>query len=102
MNRYGKFGGKIAYAYAKRAEQDDLPEAQIALGFLYEKGLNGPADKSRASFWYEKAMDTAPDSSPVHRDAKALLEQLQPALGGTAQAERGLERKDSWNCCGVA
>lgn len=46
---------KLAYTYAERAAQLQLPTAEFALGYFNEIGMNVPVNLEKALEWYQKA-----------------------------------------------
>lgn len=62
---------ELAYTYAHRAAQSDLPTAEFAMGYFYEIGLAVPGDVKKATEWYEKA------AKQGNEDAKGRLEGLK-------------------------
>ncbi|OBT51081.1 hypothetical protein VE04_08827 [Pseudogymnoascus sp. 24MN13] len=71
---------EIAFTYAKRAAQQELPTAEFALGYFYEVGLHVPMDLGRSQEWYQKAADHG------NADALARIDALR--------LHRTLSRKD--------
>lgn len=46
---------EMAFTYAQRAAQDDLPTAQFAMGYFFEIGIFVPVNLQAAKEWYRKA-----------------------------------------------
>ncbi|KAJ9273774.1 hypothetical protein DTO212C5_53 [Paecilomyces variotii] len=61
---------ELAFTYAQRAAQSDLPTAQFALGYFYEIGIFVPVDIKEAKSWYAKA------ASSGNKDALTRIESI--------------------------
>ncbi|KFY63740.1 hypothetical protein V496_03695 [Pseudogymnoascus sp. VKM F-4515 (FW-2607)] len=63
---------EVAFTYAKRAAQQELPTAEFALGYFYEVGLHVPMDLGRSQEWYQKAADHGNTDAAARIDALRL------------------------------
>ncbi|KFY45084.1 hypothetical protein V495_03131 [Pseudogymnoascus sp. VKM F-4514 (FW-929)] len=63
---------EVAFTYAKRAAQQELPTAEFALGYFYEVGLHVPMDLGRSQEWYQKAADHGNADALARIDALRL------------------------------
>ncbi|KAF4629387.1 hypothetical protein G7Y89_g8758 [Cudoniella acicularis] len=48
---------ELAFVFAKRAAQANMPTAEFALGYFYEIGMYVPVDLHESAAWYQKAAD---------------------------------------------
>ncbi|KFY36720.1 hypothetical protein V494_04994 [Pseudogymnoascus sp. VKM F-4513 (FW-928)] len=63
---------EVAFTYAKRAAQQELPTAEFALGYFYEVGLHVPMDLGRSQEWYQKAANHGNTDAVSRIDALKL------------------------------
>ena len=73
---------ETAYRLIKPLAEGGLPEAQLNLGLLYEKGQGVPQDYAEALIWYRKAAEQG--------NAKALKWYRKAAEQGNAEAQFNL------------
>ena len=73
------------------ADQGD-PQAQNALGFLYEHGLGTPADAAEALKWYRKSAEQA--YGPAEYNLGLLYRRGPGGSGDHGEAERWLKKAD--------
>ncbi|KAF2121732.1 hypothetical protein BDV96DRAFT_593713 [Lophiotrema nucula] len=74
---------ELAYQYAQRAAQAQLPTAEFALGYFNEIGMNTPVNLEKALEWYERS------SRNGNKDADARIESISKS--------RTLSKKDHEN-----
>lgn len=74
---------ELAYTYAQRAAQSELPTAEFALGYFHEIGIYVPVDLTAARKWYEKA------AADGNKDAASRIDGLSRS--------QTLSRKDHEN-----
>jgi len=73
---------ETAYRFIKPLAEGGLPEAQLNLGLMYEKGQGVPQDYAEALKWYRKAAEQG--------NAKAVMWYRKAAEQGNAEAQFGL------------
>lgn len=61
---------ELAFTFAQRAAQSNLPTAEFALGYFYEVGIFVPVDIKEARSWYAKA------ATAGNKDASGRIESI--------------------------
>ena len=60
---------ELAYTYAERAAQSELPTAEFALGYFHEIGMHASVDLDTALEWYHKAFKHGNEDAGARIDA---------------------------------